>query len=179
MDENQLDTSFRDELGLAIESAMAIEPAPELKVHVRRRIDGERASGRRWTPWLLAIAGLAALLIAATTFTPWRRDRDQAGPPSVIAAAYSNALAPYAGVSRAVAPAIDRPVVRVRATEAALSNQAALLVAYVNHVRQHRITPTDLAVRASGEPLKVEGISIERIAIEPLPKLEAIAGERQ
>ena len=179
MDENRLDESFRDELGLAIEAAMGVEPAPQLKAHLRARIDRERATVPRWMPWQLAIAGVAAVLMAATVFTLWRRDRDQTSAPFVIVAAYSNALAPYAAVSRAVVPAIDRPVVRVIATEAALSNQAALLVAYVNHVRQHRITPTDLAGRASGEPLKVEGISIERIAIEPLPRLEAIAGERQ
>jgi hypothetical protein len=179
MDENRLDESFRDELGLAIEAAMGVEPAPELKVHVHARIDRERAAVRRWMPWQLAIVGVAAVLIAAITFTHLRRDRNQTDPPSVIAAVYGNALAPYAASAASVAPRIDRTSVRVRAGEVSVSNQAAILAAYVSHVRQLRIDPAAVAVPASSEPLKLSGINIERIAIEPLPKLDAIAGERQ
>ena len=80
MDENALDRAFRDELGLAIEAAMGIEPAPELKVHVHARIDRERATVRRWMPWQLATIAAAAVLIAAMTFTSWRRDHEADRP---------------------------------------------------------------------------------------------------
>ena len=179
MDENRLNGSFRDELGLAIEAAMGVEPAPELKVLVRARIDRERVTTRRWNPWQLATVGAAVAAIVAIAAVAWRGDPNQIRPPSVIAALDRSALAPYAAVAQAVAPAVDRTIVPVRAGEVSVSNQAAILAAYVNHVRQLRIDPSAVAVRASSEPLKLSGINIERIAIEPLPKLDAIAGERQ
>ena len=163
---------------MAIEDAVAVEPAPELKVLVRTRIDHDRASGR-WISWQFTTVGVVALLIAAIAAVTWQREWNPPAPEPVIAAGHRQGLSPYAAVSQAAAPRIDRAAPRVRATRTVQPNQAAILAAYGNQVRQGRIDPTVLAVRASGEPLKFEGISIARIAIEPLPKLDAIAGERQ
>jgi hypothetical protein len=178
MDEKRLTASLRDEVGLAIEAAMAVEPAPELKVNVRARVDRERASASRWMPWQLASVAVALPLIGVAIGVWWPRETGRSVPTPAVAAVHVRAMAPLMAAAVPSSPRIDAPV-RVGRSAPSASSQAAALRAYIDHFRHTPIDTSVVAARASDKPVNVAMITIERIAIEPLPKLEAITGERQ
>jgi hypothetical protein len=184
MDEKRVIASLRDEIGLAIEASMAVEPAPELRALVRARVEQERAKGRRWLPWPLVAVSALAIVIAVVIVAPWQRGTTATAPTSDIAAVHRATVVPLAGVTQPVAPRSETPIATSRPQYALGSttrtNDAVLLSAYVDAIRERRIDPSAVSVIGSpSQPLTVSAIGIEPIAIEPLPKLAAIIGERQ
>ena len=183
MDENRVVGSFRDELGLAIEATVDVSPAPELRAQIRARIDRERAAAGRWMPWQLAVGGVLAVAITMVVATAtWQWNREQHPALVEIVSMQRHSLTAYVAAPSPVRSRADRSVVHATAVERPVRNEAAMLAAYVAHIRQLGVIPSSLTgapARPSGEPLKLSNISIERIAIEPLAKLAAISGDRQ
>ena len=179
MDENRANGSLRDEIGLAIEASMAVEPAPELRAQVRARVDRERAQAGHWFRWQLASVGALVTVIAVVTFAPWQREATDSVPASEIAVVQMAPVVPFAAGVRPTPAPVERRAVRQRTMSAAVSNDAVLLRAYLDQVRQRRIDPSALSAVPPTEPLTLSAIGIEQIAIDPLPKLAAITGERQ
>ena len=174
--------SLRDELGLAIEAVMAVTPAPSLAAQVRARVDRERSKSAVSTMWpLTAWATLAVLVASGAALTLLFRAQETT-TSRMIAAAPLNATVPYvAGAQPApvwidIAPTARRTGPAQVFSSPTLSPQAAALRDYVAYLRN-----SGSAAEASSPtpPLTLPAITLEPIAIDPLPQLDAIAGERQ
>jgi hypothetical protein len=166
-------------LGLEIERVLAIDPAPELKVRVRTRIDHERASDSSWRNWWLVSAGalgvvvLVALLLNRPEPLPAPlMSRDQANamielPPDVLPEPFESRPAPVA-VGRQSNPSIQ-PV-----------PELAALRRIVVDIREGRIDPSVLEPPPAAPLEPVAEIAIESITIAPLARLEPLLeGEPQ
>jgi hypothetical protein len=190
--DKDLTAPLRDEIGLAIEAAMSVTPDPSLAAHVRARVDLERTKPIRWRGWQLAVGAACVAMVAAVVPALWPRDRNAADPAPMLAASHPFHVVPYAtpaeppplliahraqpnGLSRGSADAATS-----RAAAPRLSPDAAALRGYVAYLRQVRNDgPMAEAVQPASGPLELPTITIARIAIDPLPRLEAVTGERQ
>ena len=190
MDEKQVISALRDELGLAIEASVAAQTSPDLKARVRARVERERVTAVGWRRWQFAGAGVAIAIAAVIAMLPWHRASERPITVSAVAAVPMTIAAPLVAAAQPATPwlehrddlrdASDPQIARERRTQSAATNQAAALKAFIAHVRQRRLDSSALvAARPTGQALQVSTISIERIAIEPLPRLAAITGEQQ
>lgn len=188
MDEDRLTSSLRDEIGRAIEAVLSVPPPPSLAATVRARVDLERARTRspRWMTWQLAAVTAIAVAVVSTVLVSrlWRPESSVA--PSTIAAVSTTVAAPYAGAVRPVSlgsntsAALPAPASLRLSAAPGLSPDAIALREYVTSLRQRRIAAATLAASPTAiQVLELPAITIERIAIDPLPLLEAVTGERQ
>jgi hypothetical protein len=186
MDEDRLTVSFRDEIGLAIEAATSVTPAPGLAAAVRARVDRERARRMHWITWQLAVACGLIFVIASGVVLPRLRDVKTDMRGALIAATHLNRAAPLVEAVRPLRRPTERSAA-LRVTAQArtpapdrLSDQAIALRDYVASLRHVRIDLATVSAMAStSRPLEFPAITIERIAIDPLPRLEAVTGERR
>jgi hypothetical protein len=153
---------LRDDLGVELEQLVAIEPPPELAARVRARVAGERVG--TWWPlgWQLVGAAAVITVLATTLMIPEREAAPLPVVPPSNAPAISIPLLPLDVALRLdVNPRrIDNPTTRsTSGTQRARASHYPLLV-----------TPPL-------EPLNE--ISIEPVAIEPLPVLQPLSGDRQ
>ena len=148
---------LRDDLGIELETLMAIDPPPQLAPRVRERIAAEGVAA--WRLWRWQFVGLAAMA-ALVTF-------------ALMGLRIEPATAPLPVVPPSNAPAISVPV---------LPLDVALSLALPP--RSHRVVRTEPATTQypvlAMPPLESPtAISIEPVAIEPLSAIAPLSGEHQ
>jgi hypothetical protein len=184
--DQELKASLRDDLGLAIEEVMAVTPAPSLAAHVRARVDRERSRPAVWNMRPLAVlATLVVLIIVGAGLSLLLREAEPRGPRA-IAARRLIAPVPYVAAAQSARVHIDvstssRGTKTPRVLSSSiLSPQATALRDYVAYLRTPRTNDQSAAETPSPtQVLTLPAITLEPIAIDPLPQLDAVAGDRQ
>ncbi len=199
MDQERTVHTMSDEaLEREIENALAVDPSPEFLARVRTRIAIESSTPAAWRlPWRVVGIGTLVTTVGLTLVIAWSvREPNPVlpGPVALIPTAESaQTRAPIATTrspSAAEAPA-GRSVElgRVRVRPAALTKEPEILISpgdaaalrvLIMNIHEGRIDATVLnAVQRIATPLEPLGeIVIQPIAIEPLPRLALLEGER-
>jgi hypothetical protein len=176
-----------------IESMLAVEPSPEFVARVRVRVAQEpEPRGRR--PWLWAVPGVAALVMAAIIVWP-SRELAPAGPgPDPPPSQRSRPVETFTAPAAAVSPPRRGPLATARAAAATApperaieidlpevviaENEAKTFAALVASVRRSRFA---VAVPAGPDPdrrLEITELpAVEPLEIEPIVKLAALQAE--
>jgi hypothetical protein len=197
VDENRTVNILRDEIGLEIERALAIDPAPDLKMRVLARIEHEPTSHPWWAPWrplsagAIGMAALMAMFIISSQREPDQGLQDeQAGAMRTVdlPSTTAGALQASSPIAAGVQPNRTRAATRVLSTAATMESavlispsETAGLRLLVASIRDGRIDPTVLDdLQPAGAPLEpLSEIAIQPITIEPLARLELLEGARQ
>ena len=197
MDQEQIVSALRDELGLEIERALSVDLDPELKARVRAHLDREKTSRAAWVPWQLAGAGAMGLAIVLAVLVTWpeREDEPRVSGEQVIA--IPTVQSPPAGapviqaslpsVGPPAQPAVSRrvpvqPPARTSELEVVIiPGELTALRLLATNIRDGHIDEgalPDLHVPSVAlEPLTE--IALHPITIEPIARLEPLQGERQ
>jgi hypothetical protein len=198
MDQQRADHTIDDEaLDREIESALAAEPSPEFLARVRARIAAGPAPSL-WRPsWGFAGGlSLAGAVLLTVVFVRSERPRppDSALPADPITAAPIAAvtpagipIAPFEPTTLMAAAAESSGRVRIQRSAAATApaivispRDAAALRLLMANLREGRVDPSVLAaLQEAAPPLEpLATVAIQPIAIEPLPRLALLEGER-
>jgi hypothetical protein len=198
MDEERTDYTIGDEtLEREIENALDIDPSPEFLARVRARI----ASQRRPTGWHLSwrVVGVGAALAATVvmalvvtrsqrpptaslSFKPTAATRTvESAPTGPPIATPSPALPTAASVIESTGRKHSRRATPNTGPEVLIATRdAAALRVLMMNMREGRVDLTALdALQAVAAPLEpLDKIAIQPIAIQPLPRLALLEGER-
>lgn len=194
MDQNRTDRSLRDALGVEIERALAVHPAPELRARVHARIDRERetvGSWRRW--WVAGFGTLVAVVVLFVLTHQSKHDVPMVHREPTIGAA--GALPQGSNVRPA--PAASGTPVRVFAARTArpllhpstpVSDDVLIPPGEADAIRlvMTAVQEGRIRLRETSAPdiqaalfVSTDEIAIGPIAIEPLSQLTLLEGERQ
>jgi hypothetical protein len=174
------------------EDALRVDPSPEFLARVRMRIAADPRP-HSWTlPWTYAAAGAIAAVVVLALVAVWSDREADVSMASVsrpeapaTAVSGSNAVLPAAPseAPKPVTPPPTAPVTTRSAVGAEVviaPGERAALTVLLRSLRAGRIDPGVLeTVNADFEPLPpLEEVTIDPIAIEPIPPLALLEGAR-
>jgi hypothetical protein len=179
-------------LAREVESALRVDPSPEFLARVRLRIAAHPRPQAWSVPWKFAAAGMiATVAVLALVAVSWDRE------PGLSVTSISRPETPRVSVPEldAVLPAapveaskpVTPPTTASAITRSAVASEVvispgerAALAALLRSLRAGRISPAILeTMNADFEPLPpLEEVTIDPIAIEPIPPLALLEGAR-